>query len=609
MSRAHLSPSPAPLEGAPEGGALPGVAAPVGPPRRGDVIAGKYQVEGIVGGGGMGVVLSAVHVSLRQRFAVKFLVPAATQLPDAVARFLREAQSAVAIQSEHVTRVFDVGTLENGAPYIVMEHLSGCNLADLLRLRGQPMPCAEAVDLILQACEALAEAHALGIVHRDIKPTNLFVTSRADGSPLVKVLDFGLSKVMDGDASLEAGLTATNLVIGSPFYMSPEQIRSLKHVDARTDIWAVGVVLYELLTGHRPFGGDSLAAVFTSITVDPVAPLRRLSPEVPPALEAVVLRCLEKSVARRVQSVAELAQGLAPFAPPRSLVSVERAVKVLSNARRAHAGDPAQPPPAPPAPPAPPSLPGAVGRPAPAAGDGTVFLPWLRSFEAFVRAHHVELNLDDSSLRAVGGTLARAEEAAARVAQAASAASQAEAALAQARARAEEAQRAQARLEDAAGAAAAEKERALRDAAGALQPVVERLYRHDDMTNAVKREMGLTASSVHPPAPSPAEGAPAAPASLTAVAHDSRAIVVRWEARNPPGTQYLVEAAIGTIYRGFAVEPEASAYRHVGTVTDGASCVHRPGRVPAGTLVKYRVRAARAQLFSAYSDEVVVACR
>ncbi|HEX6765337.1 MAG TPA: serine/threonine-protein kinase, partial [Polyangiaceae bacterium] len=192
--------------------------APVQP---GDVLADKYRVERVLGVGGMGVVVSAHHVHLKQRVALKFLLPDLASNPNVVERFLREAQSASTIRSEHVVRVSDVGVLASGAPYMIMEHLEGSDLAKVLLERGR-LPVTRAVDYVLQAMEALAEAHGAGIVHRDLKPSNLFLTERADGSPLIKVLDFGISKVTksDGDASSRS-LTRTAGLMGSPLYMSP----------------------------------------------------------------------------------------------------------------------------------------------------------------------------------------------------------------------------------------------------------------------------------------------------------------------------------------------------------------------------------------------------
>jgi serine/threonine-protein kinase len=303
------------------------------PVKEGDLLAGKYRVKEVLGTGGMGVVVAAEHVQLAQLVAIKFLLPDACQEPDAVARFLREARAAVQIRSEHVARVTDVGTLEGGAPYTVMEYLRGTDLARTMSSRG-PFPIFEAVDFVLQACEAVAEAHALGIVHRDLKPSNLFVAERADGSPLIKVLDFGISKWL-GHARVNddvaASMTATNMMMGSPRYMSPEQVRSSKNVDARTDIWSLGVILYELLTGCPLYPSNTMSEVLAMVVADPPTPLRAKRPDAPADLEHTILRCLEKDPARRIATVAELARSLLPHAPAGARVSVDRIVKILEN--------------------------------------------------------------------------------------------------------------------------------------------------------------------------------------------------------------------------------------------------------------------------------------
>jgi eukaryotic-like serine/threonine-protein kinase len=287
----------------------------LGVPGPGSVIAGKYEVERVLGSGGMGIVLAARHKQLGQRVAIKLLHGEAAADSSAATRFLREARSAVALASEHVTRVLDVGELESGAPFMVMEYLAGVDLAEVLRKSG-PLEIPYAVGAVLQAGEAIAEAHSIGIVHRDLKPANLFVTQRVGGTPLIKVLDFGISK-MTGSDSLAAGqsLTASGSVMGSPGYMSPEQVRSAKTVDPRSDIWALGVILYELLTGVRPFLGDTLGETFAKILSEPHTPIRELRPEVPEGLARVIGQCLERRLDRRVQSVAALATSLAPFAP------------------------------------------------------------------------------------------------------------------------------------------------------------------------------------------------------------------------------------------------------------------------------------------------------
>src|SRR6188768_2962187 len=203
--------------------------------REGHVLAGKYRIERVLGQGGMGVVVAATHLQLGERVALKFLLPQAIHNPEAVERFAREARAAVKIKSEHVARVSDVGLLESGAPYMVMEYLEGYDLSTWLQQRG-PLPVEQAVEFILQACEAIAEAHALGIVHRDLKPANLFVIQRADGVLSVKVLDFGISKATGLIGS--GDMTTTSAVMGSPYYMSPEQMGSTKDTDTRADIWA-----------------------------------------------------------------------------------------------------------------------------------------------------------------------------------------------------------------------------------------------------------------------------------------------------------------------------------------------------------------------------------
>jgi serine/threonine-protein kinase len=296
-------------------------------PVEGDVLAGKYVVERVLGAGGMGVVVAAKHVELGERVALKFLLPAAASRGDMAARFQREARAAVRIKSEHVARISDVGRLPNGAPYMVMEYLAGRDLAAELAARGA-LPIALAVEWVLQACEAIAEAHALGIVHRDLKPANLFLTKRADGSDLVKVLDFGIPKAAADEAGAPS-LTATHGIMGSPLYMSPEQIRSSKNVDARADVWSLGVILQELVTGKPPFHADAMTALLAAILTDAPAPLRLVLPSAPVELERAVSRCLEKDVALRMPSVAAFADALSPFASPSARFSIERITKVL----------------------------------------------------------------------------------------------------------------------------------------------------------------------------------------------------------------------------------------------------------------------------------------
>ncbi|HKY40479.1 MAG TPA: protein kinase [Polyangiaceae bacterium] len=298
------------------------------PVQEGDVLAGKYRVEKVLGFGGMGVVVSAFRGDLEQRVAVKFLSQQAAERPDAAERFRREARAAAKIRSEHVARVLDVGTLETGLPYMVMEYLEGHDIAEELR-QHERLPIVEAVEYILQAIEALAEAHAAGVVHRDLKPSNLFLARRADGSRRVKVLDFGISKALGGSSVEELSLTKTAALIGSPLYMAPEQMRSAKDVDIRADIWSLGAMLYEMLTGRPPYTGESIPQLCAALLHDEPVPLRQHRAEIPEGLEQAVLCCLMKNRLQRFPSVSELGRALLPFATADSRVHVDRAERVL----------------------------------------------------------------------------------------------------------------------------------------------------------------------------------------------------------------------------------------------------------------------------------------
>jgi serine/threonine-protein kinase len=290
----------------------------VGPlPRR---IAGKYSPIRVIGRGGMGTVIEARHDVLGELVAIKLLQPARRLDAEMCARFLREGRATRKLHGQHAVRVHDMGTTPDGLSYIVMERLEGADLAHRLASLG-PLPIAEAVSFVVQACEGLAEAHALGLVHRDIKPSNLFVARAPDGTSCIKLLDFGMVKAPGrGDARI----TESTSVLGSPAYMSPEQIRSAKHVDARSDIWSLGVVLYELLAGQPPFSGETSPAIIASITADPPTPLRSIREDVPPGLALVIERCLEKRVASRTPSVAALADALRPWLSPDDEASLAR---------------------------------------------------------------------------------------------------------------------------------------------------------------------------------------------------------------------------------------------------------------------------------------------
>ncbi len=294
------------------------------PVREGDLLAGKYRVERVLGAGGMGIVVAARHVELDQLVAIKFVRDDALENEDAVQRFLREARAAVKLKSEHVARVLDVGKLDSGAPYMVMEYLEGSDLGQVLTEQG-PMDTEGAADWILQACEAVAEAHAAGIVHRDLKPENLFLTRSVGGAQKVKVLDFGVSKAMGGASGNLSNLTRTRAMLGSPLYMAPEQMRSSRDVDARADVWALGVVFFQLLTQRWPFEADTMPELCLKVVTEPPLSLALIRPDAPPALVAVIERCVEKDPAKRFANAAELATALQDFAPPESRILAERA--------------------------------------------------------------------------------------------------------------------------------------------------------------------------------------------------------------------------------------------------------------------------------------------
>ena len=297
----------------------------------GDVIADKYRLDAIIGRGGMSVVYRATHLQLEQQFALKVLSAEAIHLPEYVLRLKREARAVSRIRSEHVVRVHDIGELEArpgvpGVPYLVMEYLSGRDLAAVLARRGA-LPVDLAVECIMQSCEALAEAHGLGIVHRDLKPANLFLTESVDGSPCVKVLDFGISRMARRHGL--SSLTDPGTVLGTPSYMAPEQMEAADTLDARSDIWGLGAILHELLVGKPPYGGDSLPQIFIKImrSRPPKPSLARA--DVPPALDAIVARCLAIEPSDRFPSVADLAWALSTVGTPRARDSAERISRVF----------------------------------------------------------------------------------------------------------------------------------------------------------------------------------------------------------------------------------------------------------------------------------------
>jgi serine/threonine-protein kinase len=285
----------------------------------GVVIAGRYRLEEQIALGGMGIIFAARHVELDHRVAIKILRPDLARDAEASARFLEEARAAAGLKSARIVRVLDFGRLDvscgqpemaAGTPYMVLEYLEGFDLWTHVDRHG-PLPVLDAVDHVVQVCEALAEVHAAGIVHRDLKPENLFVTETPHGEPIVKLLDFGISRRVQGAAALR--LTSPGSGVGSPLYMSPEQMSTPIEVDARADIWSLGIVLFELLTARVPFDGETLPEVCNKVLNDHPVPIGVLRADVPAGLEAAILRCLRKNRSRRFDDVAELAKALAPY--------------------------------------------------------------------------------------------------------------------------------------------------------------------------------------------------------------------------------------------------------------------------------------------------------
>jgi serine/threonine-protein kinase len=291
----------------------------------GQVIAGRYAISRVLGVGGMGVVLGGKHLELGEKVAIKFLHKEHSGHAE---RFFREARAAARIRSEHVVRIYDVGRLPGGEPFIVMEHLDGEDLAERLRRDG-PMDPRAVADVLLDVCEALAEAHAVGIVHRDLKPANMFLARAPGGDDIVKLLDFGVAKVPEGGA-----ITKTATILGSPVYMSPEQLMAAKDVDARSDIWSLGVILYELLTGSLPFEGDSIVHLALILRQTPTPRARDAAKDVPEELDAVIAKCLEKERADRFANVAEFAEALAPFVTAGRAEGIPRIRRILAEGRQ-----------------------------------------------------------------------------------------------------------------------------------------------------------------------------------------------------------------------------------------------------------------------------------
>ena len=290
-------------------------------PAPGDVIAERFRIEAEIGRGGMGVVLRGRDGE--RAVAIKVLLPEAVENAEAVARFVNEARAARELTSAHCVRVYDVGSLDGGLPFMVMELLEGTDLGSLVEKQG-PMSVADACDAIIEACDALAEAHARGMVHRDVKPANLFAARAPDGTTKVKVLDFGVSKL--AATMRAAALTSTGTILGSPHYMAPEQLKSSKGVDLRADVWSLGVVLYELLTAKLPFQGSSFGELFMHIVSQVPEPPTTHRKNLPPGLVEIITRCLEKDREKRYADVAALVAALARFASPKGADAARRIV-------------------------------------------------------------------------------------------------------------------------------------------------------------------------------------------------------------------------------------------------------------------------------------------
>lgn len=300
-------------------------------PLLGSIIGEKYRIVRYLAEGGMGKVYEAVHVVVMRRFALKFLHPALALRRDALARFKQEATAAGSLENEHIAAVIDFGITPSSSPYLVMEYLEGLDLGMLLESEG-PLSIERACDLTMQACVGIEKAHARGIIHRDLKPSNLFVTRRGDGTDLLKVMDFGVAKLLESEAN--STVTRTGSIIGTPAYMSPEQARGEVLIDHRADLHALGVILYELLSGRTPHPGDSSNAIIHHLATQRALPLVMEGREFPPALVALVERALALNPDDRFASADELAQELKRFAQTRvwpALISAEPAPRISSS--------------------------------------------------------------------------------------------------------------------------------------------------------------------------------------------------------------------------------------------------------------------------------------
>jgi serine/threonine protein kinase len=282
-------------------------------------LAGKYVLEEELGSGGMGRVFRGRHVGLDRPVAIKLLHVELLSDPVVIKRFEREARAAAALKSRHVVQILDIDYLPSGAPFIVMEYLEGCDLSQLLERQPTAMALADAVRYVLEACDAIAEAHARGIVHRDLKPQNLFLTNVEGADPIVKILDFGLAKRLSiagrADDSSNDSVTGVGGLIGTPHFMSPEQIRARADIDHRTDIWSIGATLYQLVTGRPPYLATNFHMLAARMLKEEASPMQRLRADVPPILDEIVLRCLCKAPDDRFQSIDQFATSLRAIMP------------------------------------------------------------------------------------------------------------------------------------------------------------------------------------------------------------------------------------------------------------------------------------------------------
>ncbi len=312
----------------------------------GAVFAEKYRIERELGRGGFGVVVKALHLTLDEAVAIKILTEGEAG-PEAFAedaeRFRREAQATAALKSEHVVRILDVDMLSSGFPYIVMEYLEGDTLHFVLHTKQ--LSVSDAVDVTIQVLSALGEAHAAGIVHRDLKPANVFLAKTRSGTPIAKVLDFGVSKTgMNPDAKT---LTKTGAVIGTAAYMAPEQMLDAKRVDGRVDLWSAAVILYELLSRKNPFGDPNDANAITSSLSRAATPLSHYRPNIPPSLDSFLLRCFDRDPSKRYQTAAEMAFALADLSTPRAARALDTLRSTKAPRGAASPGGMSRPPSAP----------------------------------------------------------------------------------------------------------------------------------------------------------------------------------------------------------------------------------------------------------------------